>query len=176
MSTEPPHNSSPLIGIVTSSGRSLRLVRSLRATYGQHAHCYYLTDPVIPADDMVNRIELVVPPCGRLEQLGRFVVAWRIFGRRPPRLIVAMSSRRTFPLLCVCVIRRIPLLLIQVSRSGSAIWSVGTLRQLLGAWLIGCTQGGSSGGDAQVPVSEDDERMMWGLLAPRLELWIQDTL
>lgn len=126
----------PRVAIVSSSGTPLALVRSLRAIYSHYAHVYYLVDSVIPADDMVGRMEVFGRPSRLGGSLHQFLRAWNVLGVQRPSLALTVSSREAFPIVMACVVRQVPVLLIQVADVGYAAWFVRRLWQLIALWVM----------------------------------------
>lgn len=168
----------PVIGIVSSCGLPLALVRLVRTLYERYPHVYYLTDAVVPSDDMVGRMEVVSCTCQSGGGFFQFMHAWKTFGARHPALVVSVVSREAMPLLLACVGRKIPVLLIQVSRVGCAAWLVQSLPQLIALWWVSRSLEEPLGGRVpdQAAQREQDAKRDLCSLEPRLARWIQDVL
>lgn len=147
----------PKVGIVSSSGMPLSLVRSLRFIYGQYDHAYYLTESVVPADDMVGRMEVL----GRSSCLSgawrQFLQSWKLFGVQRPSLILTVFSSGSLPILMACVGRKIPVLLIHVPGMGCTAWLVRRLPQLIALWILS-VQGNEPLGDQQTDTVSQQQR------------------
>ena len=156
----------------------MALVRSVCTLYQGYPHVYYLTDAVVPADDMVGRLEVL----SRTPQAGggffQFIHAWKTFDARRPALVVSVVSRDAMPLLLACVGKKIPVLLIQMSRVGCAAWLVRSLPQLLALWWMSRSLEDPLGDREpdQATQREQDAKRDLRSLEPRLARWIQDVL
>lgn len=173
----PASRSRHTIGIVSSCGAPLAVVRSLRSAFEQHEHAYILTEPVIPSDDMVGRTHVVrrSPMCGG--SLLQCVRVWRLFRSRRPGLIVGPVDSGTAPLLVAAALRRIPIVLIETgSAADPPRWSAGLLRLLANRWIQGRGMRASSASCAHDSPQSDDAAaaLQQALMTARLERVIQE--